>query len=385
MEENGRIKEEIHQETPQEKTSSALTNGHTVICNGVAGHDEKLDGKIHSPEAQDIPLDFSFKRKSIESLSESFTDDSRPSSNSPHQSHDSSNEHFSNNNKINESSLLDKDDSIMEPKTPVSRIPNSALAAMGVFPDMNSGMVSNGNMLTGFPAMAAFIEHQRRAQASKNTRPFKAYPKSTLTMPMGYYGMPGYVPVSQSESMMHGLNVNSEEIMNMYKHQIQALKEHEKRLSGGAKQQSVASVNSNVSSPVRNSSNGSSSSGSYSETQLNNSTSYHNPNSPSSRITSLPYTSGTTTLVSSTSTLLNSSGSRKRPKILPDEQKDEAYWERRRKNNEAAKRSRDARRAKEDEIAIRAALLEQENLKLRVEVAALKSETARLRCMLYNS
>ncbi|CAF1094323.1 unnamed protein product [Didymodactylos carnosus] len=33
--------------------------------------------------------------------------------------------------------------------------------------------------------------------------------------------------------------------------------------------------------------------------------------------------------------------------------KDEAYWERRRKNNEAAKRSRDARRAKEDEIAIR--------------------------------
>lgn len=65
--------------------------------------------------------------------------------------------------------------------------------------------------------------------------------------------------------------------------------------------------------------------------------------------------------------------------------KDEAYWERRRKNNEAAKRSRDARRAKEDEIAIRAAFLEQENLKLRVEVASLKSETAKLRCMLYNS
>ncbi|KAK3854582.1 hypothetical protein Pcinc_038952 [Petrolisthes cinctipes] len=65
--------------------------------------------------------------------------------------------------------------------------------------------------------------------------------------------------------------------------------------------------------------------------------------------------------------------------------KDDAYWERRRKNNEAAKRSRDARRAKEDEIAIRAAFLEQENLKLRVEVASLKSETAKLRCMLYNS
>ncbi|XP_045596275.1 uncharacterized protein [Procambarus clarkii] len=65
--------------------------------------------------------------------------------------------------------------------------------------------------------------------------------------------------------------------------------------------------------------------------------------------------------------------------------KDDAYWERRRKNNEAAKRSRDARRAKEDEIAIRAAFLEQENLKLRVEVASLKTETSKLRCLLYNS
>lgn len=65
--------------------------------------------------------------------------------------------------------------------------------------------------------------------------------------------------------------------------------------------------------------------------------------------------------------------------------KDEAYWERRRKNNEAAKRSRDARRAKEEEIAIRGAFLEQENMKLRAELSTLKSETAKLRCLLYNS
>ena len=58
---------------------------------------------------------------------------------------------------------------------------------------------------------------------------------------------------------------------------------------------------------------------------------------------------------------------------------DEAYWERRRKNNEAAKRSRDSRRAKEDEIAIRAAFLEQENIRLRVELAALRQQTAKLR------
>lgn len=82
---------------------------------------------------------------------------------------------------------------------------------------------------------------------------------------------------------------------------------------------------------------------------------------------------------------INNVNIKKRGRSLPDELKDDAYWERRRKNNEAAKRSRDARRAKEDEIAIRAAFLEQENLKLRVEVAALKSETAKLRCLLYNS
>lgn len=64
--------------------------------------------------------------------------------------------------------------------------------------------------------------------------------------------------------------------------------------------------------------------------------------------------------------------------------KDPTYWEKRRKNNEAAKRSRDARRAKEDEIAIRAAFLEQENFKLKCEVAALRNELSKQRCMIYN-
>ncbi|XP_003704609.2 transcription factor giant [Megachile rotundata] len=67
------------------------------------------------------------------------------------------------------------------------------------------------------------------------------------------------------------------------------------------------------------------------------------------------------------------------------DEKDAAYWERRRKNNEAAKRSRDARRAKEDEIAIRAAFLEQENIKLKYELVALRNETAKLRCMIYST
>lgn len=67
------------------------------------------------------------------------------------------------------------------------------------------------------------------------------------------------------------------------------------------------------------------------------------------------------------------------------DEKDAAYWERRKKNNEAAKRSRDARRAKEDEMAIRAAFLEQENLKLKYELVALRNETAKLRCMIYSN
>uniref|UniRef100_A0A915PYF4 BZIP domain-containing protein n=1 Tax=Setaria digitata TaxID=48799 RepID=A0A915PYF4_9BILA len=61
--------------------------------------------------------------------------------------------------------------------------------------------------------------------------------------------------------------------------------------------------------------------------------------------------------------------------------KDEAYWERRRKNNDAAKRSRDSRRQKEDEMTLRAAMLEQENIRLRLEVEHLRAEVDRLRVL----
>lgn len=45
---------------------------------------------------------------------------------------------------------------------------------------------------------------------------------------------------------------------------------------------------------------------------------------------------------------------------MPDDLKDDKYWARRRKNNMAAKRSRDARRMKENQIALRAGYLEKE-------------------------
>jgi len=63
----------------------------------------------------------------------------------------------------------------------------------------------------------------------------------------------------------------------------------------------------------------------------------------------------------------------------PRDGKDAAYWERRRKNNEAAKRSRDARRHKENEIAVRASYLEQENIQLKMELVQLRTELGAMR------
>ncbi|CAK1587617.1 unnamed protein product [Parnassius mnemosyne] len=73
----------------------------------------------------------------------------------------------------------------------------------------------------------------------------------------------------------------------------------------------------------------------------------------------------------------------KRP--IPAELKDEKYFERRRRNNQAAKKSRDARRIREDQIAWRACFLEQENASLRAHVAALRQETLTLRTLLAGS
>eukprot|EP00092_Neocalanus_flemingeri_P021370 GFUD01023165.1.p1 GENE.GFUD01023165.1~~GFUD01023165.1.p1 ORF type:complete len:331 (-),score=74.58 GFUD01023165.1:65-1057(-) len=57
---------------------------------------------------------------------------------------------------------------------------------------------------------------------------------------------------------------------------------------------------------------------------------------------------------------------RKRPKIfVTEDSKDDRYWEKRGKNNVAARRSREARRLKENQIALRAAYLERENSSLK--------------------
>jgi len=80
---------------------------------------------------------------------------------------------------------------------------------------------------------------------------------------------------------------------------------------------------------------------------------------------------------------LSKSLSLKKRRQVPVDQKDSTYWEKRRKNNESAKRSRDMRRNKEEHISYRVIYLEQENLQLRTEVALLRNENEKLRAMLY--
>lgn len=79
----------------------------------------------------------------------------------------------------------------------------------------------------------------------------------------------------------------------------------------------------------------------------------------------------------------NNTSKKRRP--VPVDAKDNTYWEKRRKNNESAKRSRDMRRMKEEHISVRVIYLEQENLQLRTENALLRSEVEKLRAMMYTT
>lgn len=70
---------------------------------------------------------------------------------------------------------------------------------------------------------------------------------------------------------------------------------------------------------------------------------------------------------------------RSRKESVPDENKDDKYWRRRAKNNEAAKRSRDLRREKETHILQRVAYLERENQAIHQELKVMKMENDELR------
>ena len=60
--------------------------------------------------------------------------------------------------------------------------------------------------------------------------------------------------------------------------------------------------------------------------------------------------------------------------------KDEGYWEKRRKNNEAARRSRNVRKAKEQETALRAEFLEKENERIKMQLSLMTSHIMSCNC-----
>ncbi|XP_059399002.1 nuclear factor interleukin-3-regulated protein-like [Carassius carassius] len=65
-------------------------------------------------------------------------------------------------------------------------------------------------------------------------------------------------------------------------------------------------------------------------------------------------------------------GLRRKREFIPDDKKDESYWEKRRKNNEAAKRSREKRRVSDYVMETRLVSLSEENARLRAELLGLK-------------
>lgn len=65
---------------------------------------------------------------------------------------------------------------------------------------------------------------------------------------------------------------------------------------------------------------------------------------------------------------------RKQREFIPDSRKDDTYWDRRRKNNEAAKRSREKRRISDILLETRVLELTRENALLHAELYAIKEE-----------
>lgn len=70
---------------------------------------------------------------------------------------------------------------------------------------------------------------------------------------------------------------------------------------------------------------------------------------------------------------------RSKKEMVPDNDKDDKYWNRRAKNNAAAKRSRDSRREREAQISMRTKFLETENLTLKEKLDQLHIQNEELK------
>ena len=69
---------------------------------------------------------------------------------------------------------------------------------------------------------------------------------------------------------------------------------------------------------------------------------------------------------------------KRRTRTIPSEEKDAAYFEKRARNNESAKRSREARRIKEQQIQERLIFLEHEHSRLLLENQTIRYQLSQL-------
>ncbi|XP_055878764.1 protein giant-like [Biomphalaria glabrata] len=234
----------------------------------------------------------------------------------------------------------------------------------------NQASPVNVTSVSGEDALKPSMPSERASESRAAMRPYKMYPVDPFSMygnPLmaGASGTlsPSPVALQSLYDSMSPSGFPTFPLTPLTSHLLQRKRRAENR-------EHTNSASSQSSAPTTTQTN---------SNNTNSSSSNNNPGDSSSRVSTSSPVSPREDIDS------NSDGEKmKRSLSSADVKKDEAYWDRRRKNNEAAKRSRDARRQKEEEIAMRAAFLEQENLKLRAQVAILKNETAKLHYMLYN-
>lgn len=87
---------------------------------------------------------------------------------------------------------------------------------------------------------------------------------------------------------------------------------------------------------------------------------------------SLPFHEGQNSNVVRAENELVRKGPRRKREFTPEEKKDALYWEKRRKNNEAAKRSREKRRMNDYVLETHLMALKEENARLSAELMAIK-------------
>lgn len=123
----------------------------------------------------------------------------------------------------------------------------------------------------------------------------------------------------------------------------------------------------------------------YHPTAATNNISSPSTTSSSSNIPYPPYNTDSTALFNRAAATATGSGSLplKKRRPVPVEHKDMTYWEKRRKNNESAKKSRDQKREKEGHMLVRISYLENENIQLKARLHYLEEENKSLKALLH--